>query len=227
MSKIGKICLFCLSLCVLVPLCLFLTALCFIYPDSNFTELENVSVKYSDSVKYFEIDGSQYYSVDYDSVQKGYFDESVYYRLSRTIDDFDYESIEEVYIPDDFCSRYAKIAVNSEDTIYYFIKYDGEYGSVYAKQDLKLPEISAKDIFKMDVFVYDGTDDRAVNPLFTYTSCDEIDYFLSHYKDFTAKYTADDRASVACFVRYKNYNVEEQLYEDDFERLVFKESSIL
>ena len=82
--------------------------------------------------------------------------------------------------------KYAKIAINSDNVIYCDLLNDElELGSdFYVSYGFKLPEFSADNISKLEIFVYDNSDESKCIPLLTFSSHDEIDYFLSHYEEY-------------------------------------------
>lgn len=216
MSKTKKVILICFSICILIPLIIILTIILSAYTA------DGIIVKDDASIEYIEVDDIDYYLVDQKSVNKNYFDEDTYYRLSGTIV-FDFDSIEKVKIFDfNPLIKYAKIAINSDNVIYCDLLNDElELGSdFYVSYGFKLPEFSADNISKLEIFVYDNSDESKCIPLLTFSSHDEIDYFLSHYEEYISNYTSEETGAFECYVYYNNYTFEEQLYEDDLKHLL-------
>ena len=183
----------------------------------NASTLDGVISLDSNSMEYLNLkDGTDYWLVDSSSVEKGYFDEDTHFRLTRTIK-FDSVSQKEIKIFDKAhigsSTKIVRVDLNSDEVIYINLV-NGRYGKhCYVKNTFKLPEIIPDNISKIDVFVYDGTDERAQFPLFTFTSYDEIDYFISHYNNYIDKYTSEETGDLACFIEYKNFTFVEQLNE--------------
>lgn len=217
MSKTIKVILLCFSISILIPLSIFLSIVIRAYTAEGVIAMDGASVEY------IEVDDIDYYLVEEKSINKNYFDEDTYHRLTCTIV-FDFDSIEKAKIFDyNPLLKYAKIAINSDNVIYCdLIDSESEilgYG-FYAPYEFKLPEISADNISKLEIFVYDGTDERSSIPLLTFSSDDEIDYFLSHYEEYISNYTSEETGALVCYVYYNNYAFEEQLHEDDLNLLL-------
>lgn len=225
LSKTAKICL---TLCALIPLCLIFSAVSAVCmnmytPDKNAAN-QNVYAQY------IRVNNNDYYLIDSVSIEKGYFDEVTYHRLSRTVD-FDFDSIEKVStfnistdIP--LFTGIAKISVGLDNDIYCnLLSYkENEYKELgndfYAEKGFVLPPVSAVNISQLDIFVYDGTDKRANIPILTFTDYNDIEHFLLHYQDYISKYTSENSGDLVCFIKYKNYTFEEQLDEYELAELL-------
>lgn len=187
----------------------------------NSNEFEYVHMKYDNGIKYIEVNNNNYLLVDNNSMTKGYFDEDTYYRLTNTIV-FNFDSIEKI----NPFQKIARIKLNEESNIYCnLLSYKkGEYkecgDDFYVPTGFALPDFSSNNISKLEIFVYDESDESKTIPKVTITKKDEIDNFFSHYKKYISKYTTKDSGAFECYIYYNNYTFEEQLYEEDLENLI-------
>lgn len=190
---------------------------------------EGVILQDSASVEYIGTYDGNYYLVNEGSVDKHYFDEDTNYRINNTIDFNACDIVKIKTFDKTFTNpftKYARIAINSDSVIYCTLldykknDYIRTGYSFYAPYGFKIPEYSADNISKLEIFVHDESDESKYIPLFTFNEYDEIEYFFSHYEEYISKYTSEETGLFACLIYYKEYNFEEQLLEDDLEYLL-------
>lgn len=190
----------------------------------NSNENKCISIKNDNGVEYLEVNNTNYLLVDNNSIAKGYFDEDTYYRLTETIV-FNFDSIKKARVYTPFC-KIARIKLNKESDIYCnLLSYkENEFkecgDDFYAPLGFALPEFSSDNITKLEIFVYDESDESKTVPKVILTKSDEIDSFFSDYKKYISKYTSKNSGAFECYIYYDNYTFEEQLYEENLEYLL-------
>lgn len=184
----------------------------------------DILLKHNDEMKYVNLESSDYLLLDSNSATNGHFDEKIYYRLTNTLV-YDFDSIEVIRGFSPF-QKFAKIKINDESNIYCnILSYkENEYkecgNNFYVPPDFSLPEISSDNINKLEIFIYNETDESKTIPITTITDTKEIDSFLANYQGFISNHSTKDSGAFECYIYYNNYTFEEQLYEDDLEYLL-------